>query len=137
MREFDGPCLALYPVGQFWKPGDAGLHYKVFRRLLEFHGESNPDAKFYVSETGMVSLINGLEAVSVAEFNGEVMRTVGKEKIYEDDGSGDKWNPYRESRGMDKVLGERVVELTDEEKGYEEKIIKKLADLKAATTTTD
>ena len=125
VRQISGPCLSLYPVGQFWKPGDAGFHYSVQRKLIEFPGEQNPDAKIRVNSGGSASLIE-LEALPVAEFNGEIMRTERKEEIYE--------NRVVEGVTEEVLVGERAVELTAEEKELEKKIAIKIIELKIAST---
>lgn len=125
VRQISGPCLQLYPVGQFWKPGDAGFHYSVPRKLFEFPGENSSDAKFRVDDDGTVSLIGGLKALSVTEFNGEVMRTERKEDIYEEQ--------LVDGVLENVVVGEKTVELTDEEKEEETKVVKKISELKASS----
>lgn len=125
IKQISGPSLSIYPVGQFWKPGDAGFHYSVTRKLIEFPGESNPDAKFRVDNGGSVFILGDNKTLPITEFNGEVMRTERKEDVYEE----------RLVDGIveDIVVGERTVELTDEEKWEEAKIIKKISELKSAS----
>jgi len=108
VRQMSGPCLALYPVGQFWKPGDAGLRYSIPRRLIEFPGENLSDAKFRVDKGGAVTLMNGLETLPLTEFDGEVMRTERKEDVYEERLVGDTWT--------DVLVGERIVPLEEGER---------------------
>ena len=117
VRQISGPCLAVFPVGQFWKPGDAGLKYAIPRGDIQFPGESNPDAKFRIDKGGVVTLVGGLEALPMDQYNGEVLRTERKVDIIEERLEGDV------------VVGERVVDMTDEEKADEAKIAEKLKEL--------
>ena len=123
VRQISGPALSLYPVGQFWKPGDAGFHYSVPRRLIAFPGENNPDAKIRVDEGGTAWIEGDVKALPVDEYSGEVLRTERKEDVYEEQVIGG----VRE----EVLVGERVVELTDAEKEEAAKVASKLADLKA------
>lgn len=118
VRQNSGPTLALYPVGQFWKPGDAGFRYSIPRGSIEFPGESNSGAKFRVDEGGSVFLAGGLEALPLDQFNGEVLSVERKEDVYE----------KRVVNGLteDVVVGERAVRLTEKEKEDEKRIAEKI-----------
>jgi hypothetical protein len=126
VRQISGPCLSLYPVGQFWKPGDVGFRYSVPRGLVEFPGEHNLNAQIRINSLGSGLLIGDRTALPVTEFNGEVMRTDRKEDIYEE----------RIINGVteDVSVGERTVELTDREKEEALKIMEKIAELKTNAT---
>ena len=123
VKQISGPCLSVYPVGQFWKPGDAGFKYSISRELIEFPGESKPDAQFKIDKGGTVFLSNGLESLPITDFKAEVMRTVRKEDVVEE--QLDEENTWR-----DVVVGERVVALTDKEIEVEKKIAEKIKELK-------
>ena len=111
------PTFCLYPVGQFWKPGDAGFRYTIQRKDVEFPGENNPAALFRVSESMDVYLLNDLEVLPVSEFGGEVLRTIRKEDVYKDE-----WS--------DEVIGERIVPLSEKEKEIANKIEQRIKELK-------
>lgn len=124
VKQISGPCLSLYPVGQFWKPGDAGFHYSIPRKSIEFPDESNPEAVIRVGRDG-TAWLEGIQALPITEFNGEIMRTERKEDVYEE-------------RVVDGIteevpIGERAIELTNEEKEIAAKIVQKTAELKAAS----
>jgi hypothetical protein len=119
VRQISGPTLCVYPVGQFWKSGAAGLKYLIPREQLEFSGESNPKAKFHVHENGNVEMINGLEALPLSDFKGAVLRSEKTEYIY-----AEGEDPRFDSRI--EPIGKRVIPLSMEEREIEAKIKEKL-----------
>jgi len=121
LRQISGPALSAYPIGQFWKPGDAGIKYSIPRNDIEFPGEANPDAHFRMDNEGTVLLVNGLEALPLTEFKGEILRTELKQPVYEERLTDGTWT--------DVEIGEKTVPLSAEEKETEIKIQKKLKDL--------
>lgn len=121
VKQISGPCLALYPVGQFWKPGDAGFKYSIPRGQIEFPGESNPLAQFRVDEGGTVLMINGLDTLPLSEFNGIVMTTERKRDVIQE--------KVIDGVLEDVVVGQEVVPLTYEERKIGKEIQKKLQEL--------
>lgn len=113
VKQISGPCLAVFPVGQFWKPGDVGFKYSIPRGKIEFPGESNPDAQFRVDEGGSVLMINNLESLPLSEYSGEVMRTTQKEDV--------TFEKMINGEMMD-VPGQREVPLTREQVEVAKKI---------------
>jgi hypothetical protein len=104
----EAACFAIFPVGSFWKPGDAGFKYSIPRESIEFPGENKPDAKFHIDDDGVVLLVNGLDTLPLTEFNGEVMRTERKKDIYEEQEIDGEWK--------DVLVGKEVVPLSDKER---------------------
>jgi hypothetical protein len=129
VRQISGPCLAVYPVGQFWKPGDAGLRYSIPRGLIEYPGESRPDAKFRIDERGVVSMVGGLESLPLSKYNGEVIRTERKKDIV-----GEK---VVDGFIEEEIIGEEVVPLTEEEVENQKKIAKRMAELGEIRTLSE
>ena len=121
IKQISGPCLAAYPVGQFWKPGDAGFKYSVPKDDIEFPGENKPSAKFRMENDGIVYMINGLTELPIDEYEGVVMRTDRKVDILEEKVEDGVWR--------DIVVGEKTVPLTAEERKISADIQKKLQDL--------
>lgn len=124
VKQISGPCLALYPVGQFWKPGDAGFKYSIPRNQIEFPGESNASAQFRVDEEGVVLMINGLEELPLSQFDGIVMTTERKKDIVEE--------KVIDGVVEDIVTGQEVIPLTYEERKISKEIQKKLQELSSA-----
>lgn len=117
LKQKSGPCLSVYPEGGYWKPGDAGLRYSIPREKIELPGEINSGAQFRMDDTGTVFMVNGLDTLSFAEFDGEVVRTEGKKTIYEKDVTG---------ADTDVEAGQIVRPLTDKEIEAGRKIEEKL-----------
>ena len=78
-----------------------------------------------MDDDGTVQLVGGLESLPITEFNGEVMRTERKVDVVEERLVDGVWE--------DVIVGEKVVELTDEEKEKVVKIAKKITELKSTT----
>lgn len=129
VKQISGPCFSVYPIGQFWKPGGAGLKYSIPRGDIEFPGESKPDAHFRMDDDGVILLVNGLDTLSLTKFDGQVMRNVATKEVYEKDEDG--FNKAKSVNGEWVELPpiEKVVDLTEEEIKIEEKIQEKLKEL--------
>ncbi|GEM_PF-6152264 len=125
VKQISGPCLAVYPVGQFWKPGGAGLKYSIPRGSIEFPGESNINAKFRIGDDGVVSLVNGIDTLPLTEFNGEVIRTDLMEDIFDEE-QGFVFD------STTKPIERRIVPLSDREKEIGMKIEEKLGEFSQA-----
>ena len=121
VQQISGPCLAVYPVGQFWKPGDAGFKYSITKDDIEFPGENKPDAKFCMDSEGIVYMVNGLTELPIDEYNGVVMRTDRKVDITEEKLVEGVWE--------DVVVGQKNVPLSAEEAKVSADIQKKLQEL--------
>ena len=115
VQQRSGPCLSIFPVGQFWKPGDAGFRYSVPRELIQFPGESNPGAKVRIDETGTGWLINGTEALPLTDFKGDILRTPKLKDVYRDE-------VEHSFDSSIKPIGTELVPLTEEERETGKKI---------------
>lgn len=121
VKQISGPCLAAYPVGQFWKPGDAGFKYSILKDNIEFPGESKPEAKFRMYADGIVTMINGLTELPIDQYDGVVMRTERKVDVTRKELVADEWE--------DVVVGEKIVPITTEERLLNKEVQKKLGEL--------
>ena len=130
VQQISGPCLKAFPVGQFWKPGDAGFRYAIPRSDIEFPGERRSDAKFRMDQGGTVYMINGLHALPIDEYAGEVMRTERMvDKIEE---------RIVDGVYQDVVIGQKVAPITPEERRVGRDIqrrIQQLSAVRAAKST--
>jgi len=125
VKQISGPCLAVYPLGQFWKPGGAGFKYSIPRESIEFPGENKSDAKFRIDDEGIVFLVNGLDTLPLTEFNGEVMRTERTEDVFAE-GQDPSFDSTIEP------IGKKVVPLSRQEKEVGLKIEEQLGEFSQA-----
>lgn len=135
VKQISGPCLSVYPVGQFWKPGGAGFKYSILRGDIEFPGESRPDAQFRMNDEGTIFLINGLDTLSLTRFDGEVMRTVATKDVYEKNEDGSNKGEYVNGEWVVLPPTETAILLTNEEMALEKKIqeeVKKFSDIRTS-----
>lgn len=135
IKQISGPCLSVYPIGQFWKPGSAGFRYSISRGDIEFPGESKPNAQFRMDDEGVIFLVNGLDTLSLTKFDGEVVRNVATREVYEKDEDGFNKANLINGEWKDLPPVEKVVHLTDEEMALEKKIKEKLKELSSIRKT--
>lgn len=129
VKQISGPCLAVYPIGQFWKPGDAGFKYSIPRGEIEYPGELRPNAKFRVDEGGVVTMVGGLESLPLSKYNGEVIRTEQKRDII-----GEK---VVDGFIEEEVIGEEIVPLSEGEKENQKQIARRLSEFSQIRALTD
>jgi hypothetical protein len=129
IEQRSGPCFAVYPLGSFWKPGDAGFKYSIKRGDVEFPGESKPTAQFRMDNDGVIFLTNGLNVLSLNKFNGVVMRNIEIRDVYEKDEDGNNKAISVNGEWEDLPPVKKVIGLTDEELVIEKRIQEKLKEL--------
>lgn len=129
VKQISGPCLAAYPVGQFWKPGDAGFKYSVNKDDIEFPGEHKANAKFRMDSNGVVFMIHGITELPLNEYTAVVMRTDRKVDVVEEKEVDGFW--------QDVVVGEKIVPITSEERRINKSIQEKLQEPSFARENKD